>query len=103
MELKNASKFSMLQLFPPDFVFKAAEKSSHVLHNEAMQKPVSFENWPFVYQADEGSISRFVAKASFSKCLDSNQSSKSSLGRKGTTSKPKSFQTPSVQQKGKKF
>ena len=46
IELCHAPINNALQLFPSDLVAKASVKSSCALHDETIQKVISFKNWP---------------------------------------------------------
>ena len=46
MDLRNAHIFDALQLIPLELIFKAVEKSSCALHDEAICKAVSFDKQP---------------------------------------------------------
>ena len=103
MMLKNVSICNSLQVFPPDPITKAGEKSSCAFCDEAMYKDASFENQPpqsFRKSKAQSQSSR--PRSSFGKCSYSTQSTKTTSGSKEPAAKPSS-QTPNKQEKGKKF
>ena len=69
IKLQIAPIFSALQLFLPDLVSKATEKSDCVLHDEAIQKLLSVEKKHHSPSASWSSSSKFATKDSLQEAL----------------------------------
>ena len=94
MELGNAPIYNAFQLFLPELISEAVEKSSCSSHDEAIQNFVSFEEWPpQSFRKSKAPSQSLRARSSFRKHLDSNQFTKT-FHRKGPAPKLSSLRWP---------